>query len=151
MFGIFKSMSRLLVVACACVTFLALPQQASAVVRPYAASGTAQFTGPTTFVGSGQARHLGRYSEAGSLAFTPTGDPAVLHVEGTIVYTAANGDELHASVSGELNGATGAVNATVTYTGGTGRFASASGSSTLTGQLGAGGSVTVSVRGTIDY
>src|SRR5204862_8300827 len=124
---------------------------AAADSRPYSARGTAQFVSPTEFVGSGEATHLGGYSEAGTVSFTPTSDPTVLHVEGSIVYTAANGDELHANISGELNAATGAVVASVTYVGGTGRFAAATGSSGLSGQLGAGGAITVSVSGSIDY
>jgi hypothetical protein len=137
--------------ACAALSLLALPATASAEVRAFSSTGTAQFTSPSTFVGTGNATHLGRYTEAGSLAFSPTTDPAVLHIEGTIVYTAANGDELHAVVAGELNGVTGAVTATVTYVGGTGRFDAAAGSSALTGQLGAGGSVSVSLAGSISY
>ncbi|MEK6702267.1 MAG: hypothetical protein AABZ53_08390, partial [Planctomycetota bacterium] len=93
----------------------------------------------------------GRYSEAGHVAFSPTSDPTVLHVDGSIVYTAANGHELHATVSGELNAVTGAITATVTYASGTGRFATAHGSANLAGQLGPQGTISVRVRGTIDY
>lgn len=137
--------------ACALACLLTLAFPALAAVRAYSAKGTAQFTGATTFVGSGQATHLGRYSESGTVAFSPTSDPAVFHIDGTITYTAANGDELNATASGELNTKTGAITATLTYTGGTGRFDDAEGTSTLTGQLAEGGSITVSVRGTIDY
>ena len=70
--------------------------RASAVERPYSARGSAQFTGPNDFVGSGNATHLGKYSEAGHVTFAPTNDPAVLEVQGSIVYTAANGDEIFA-------------------------------------------------------
>jgi hypothetical protein len=140
-----------LTVACVLVGALALANRAAAEVRAYSAHGTAQFVSPTEFVGSGEAAHLGRYSEAGAVSFTPTSDPAVLHVEGSIVYTAANGDALHAHVSGELNVETGVVVATVTYVGGTGRFEGATGSSSLSGQLGAGGAITVSVNGNIGY
>lgn len=134
------------VVALACLTNLAL-----AALRPYSARGTAQFTGPTTFVGTGNATHLGKYTEAGTLAFSPTDNPAIFHVEGEIVYTAANGAELHAAASGELNGATGAVHATLTYHGGTGRFAHATGASALTGQLVSPIALVVNVEGSIDY
>lgn len=128
-----------------------LPSEAAAAVRAFSSRGTAQFVSPTDFVGSGNATHLGAYTEAGSLAFAPSAEPGVLDVTGTIVYTAANGDELHASVAGHLNLLTGAVDAALTYTGGTGRFSHASGASTLTGQLGAGGTISVRVRGGIDY
>jgi hypothetical protein len=138
-------------VACVLISALLLADRAAAESRPYSSRGTAQFVSQTEFVGSGEATHLGRYSEAGAVSFTPTGDPAVLHVEGSIVYTAANGDELHANISGELNAATGAVAARVSYVGGTGRFARATGSSGLSGQLGAGGAISVSVSGSIDY
>jgi len=138
-------------VACVLISSLAVPDRAAAESRAYSARGTAQFVSPTDFIGSGEATHLGHYSEAGTVSFTPTNDPAVLHVEGSIVYTAANGDELHANVSGELNAETGAVSATISYVGGTGRFSTATGSSSLSGQLGAGGSISVSVKGTIDY
>ena len=138
-------------VACVLISALALADRAAAESRAYSSRGTAQFISPTEFVGSGEATHLGRYSEAGTVSFTPTSDPAVLHVEGSIVYTAANGDELHANISGELNAVTGAVAASVSYVGGTGRFAAATGSSSLSGQLGAGGAISVSVSGRIDY
>jgi hypothetical protein len=137
-------------IVCAVIALLAVPAHAAA-TRPYLASGSAQFISPTEFVGQGQATHLGRYSEAGTVVFSPTDNPAVLHVDGAIVYTAANGDELHAIVSGELNGQTGVVEATVTYVGGTGRFTSASGSSDLSGQLLAGGALSVEVEGAISY
>ena len=130
---------------------LAFSDRASAAVRAYSARGSAQFISPTDFVGEGNATHLGQYREAGSVAFSATGNPAVFHVEGAITYTAADGSELRATVAGELNGATGAVLATVTYIGGTGRFTIASGSSSLAGQVLPDGSMTVAVGGTIDY
>jgi hypothetical protein len=43
------------------------------------------------------------------------------------------------------------VDAAPTYTGGTGGFGHAGGSSALVGQLGAGGTISVRVRGSIDY
>jgi hypothetical protein len=145
-------MRRLLVciAVCALVGLFAFPARA-AESRSYSAKGTGQFTSATDFVGEGTATHLGRYTEAGTVAFTPTDDPAVLHVAGSIVYTASNGDELHATFSGQLNGQTGAVTGTVTYVGGTGRFDDSSGSSTLTGQVSPSGALSVSVDGSISY
>ena len=125
--------------------------KAMASPRAYSAHGTANFTGPTTFVGRGNATHLGRYTEAGSVTFTPTGNPAVSQIAGSIVYTAANGAQLFASFTGTLNGATGTISATLTYTGGTARFASATGSSLLSGQIAPDGIISVDVNGTIDY
>lgn len=130
---------------------LGFAERASAKERPHSSRGTAQFVSPTEFVGSGNATHLGRYQEAGTVAFHPTGTPGVLHVHGTIVYTAANGSELHAVVAGELNGLTGEVLATVTYVGGTGRFADATGVAALSGTAFPDGSLAVTVKGTIDY
>jgi hypothetical protein len=143
--------SRLACVACALTSLMAFSGQAESAVRPYAASGTAQFTSPTDFVGIGYATHLGRYLEEGTVAFSPTNNPAVLQVDGTIVYSAASGEDLHAVVTGELNGLTGAITATVSYLGGTGRFAAASGSASLAGQMQPDGTISVTVTGTIDY
>jgi hypothetical protein len=86
-----RLVSRLLSVVCVVISILALTDRAAAEVRPHSSSGTAGFVSPTDFVGAGQATHLGRYSEAGSVTFSPTSNPAVLHVDGSIVYTAANG------------------------------------------------------------
>src|SRR4051812_45907303 len=95
------------------VSVLALAQPAQAVERPYNARGTAQFTSPTDFVGSGNATFLGHYDEAGSVQFTPTTDPAVLQLNARSTYTAANGDQLYAVFAGHLNGVTGVITATV--------------------------------------
>jgi len=73
----------------------------------------------------------------------------VLAVTGATIYIAANGDELHAAVSGELDTSTGAITVTVTYVGGSGRFVAASGSSSLTGQMLGGGALRVAVAGNI--
>ena len=133
------------------LSVFAYADQASAAVRRHRATGSAQFTSPTDFVGSGHATHLGAYTETGTVAFSPSSDPGVFNVEGSIIYTAANGSELHALVVGTLNGLTGQVAATVTYIGGTGRFADATGSSALAGQMLPGGALSISVSGSIDY
>src|SRR6266536_625819 len=114
---------------------LAVTTRASAEDRPHKAEGTAQFVSPTEFVGSGEATHLGRYTEAGVVAFSSTDSPTVLRIDACSVYTAANGDRLYATITGHLNGVTGAITATVTYVGGTGRFAGADGSAALAGQF----------------
>ena len=144
-------MNRFARIVLAILTILAFSDRSSAAIRPYASAGAAQFISPTQFIGAGHATHLGSYSEAGTVAFSPTGDPAVLAVEGAITYTAADGSELWALVTGQLNGATGAVTATLTYIGGTGRFDHASGSSSLAGQVAPNGSMQVAVSGTIGY
>src|SRR5262245_6780108 len=148
-----RSISRLLGFVCALASVLSPVNRATAAAgdRPHLSSGNAQFTSASDFVGAGSATHLGHYTEAGSVGFTPTSDPAILHVDGFTDYTAANGDVLHAVVSGELNLLTGAITATLTYDGGTGRFDDATGSATLLGQLLPGGGVAASVSGTVNY
>ncbi len=143
--------SRLFSIAIAVISLIGFTDKAAATERPHSSRGNVHFVSPTTFVGTGHATHLGSYTEAGTVSFSPTSNPAVLHVESSIVYTAANGDELHAVVSGELNGLTGVITATVSYVGGTGRFANAFGSAILAGQLLPDGTISVNVRGTIDY
>ena len=134
------------------VGILTLSARASAEERPHSSRGTAQFVSPTgDFVGSGHATHLGRYTEVGSASFSPTNDPTVLQISAWAIYTAANGDQLYATFTGQLNGLTGAITATVTYVGGTGRFDDASGSATLLGQIRPDGTIAVAVKGTIDY
>ena len=129
-----------------------LASPAQTVQRTYLSAGTAQFINEANdFVGTGTATYLGRYTEAGSAQFSPTSDPTVLRVDAQSTYTAANGDELYAVFTGQLNGLTGSITATVTYVGGTGRFADASGTATLSGQLLPGGAIEVTVKGTIEY
>jgi hypothetical protein len=130
---------------------LAVPDRASAEDRPHFSRGTAQFVSPTDFVGAGHATHLGAYTEVGSVAFSPPDAAGVLQLTGWATYTAANGDELHATFDGQLNGATGAITATLTYVGWTGRFADAGGSAALSGQIQPDGTLVVAVEGTVDY
>jgi hypothetical protein len=130
---------------------LTVTTRASAEDRPYKSGGTAHFVSPTDFVGSGKATHLGRYTEVGRAQFAPTADPTYLRIDAWSIYTAANGDQLDATITGRLDVLTGAITATVTYVGGTGRFDDANGSATLSGQMLPDGTITVSVEGTIDY
>ncbi len=148
----FRCISRRVSFVLVIASLLTLPLAVSAGQRRHSARGTAQFVSPTgDFIGSGNATHLGAYQEVGSATFSPTSDPTVLNVEGSMTYTAANGDELHAFFSGQLNGVTGVITAEIQYDGGTGRFANATGSSTLHGQIQGDGSIQVTVSGTIDY
>jgi hypothetical protein len=128
-----------------------MPANAIADQRAYAAAGNAQFVNNNDFVGSGHATHLGLYTEAGSVTFTPTTTPGVLNISGSVTYFAADGDELTASISGLLDEGTGAISGTLQYVGGTGRFVDVSGSSAIVAQLLGGGAVAASVRGSIDY
>jgi hypothetical protein len=130
---------------------LTVTTRASAEERRHKSGGTAQFVSPTDFVGSGQATHLGRYTEVGSARFSPTAAPTVLRIDARSVYTAANGDQLYATITGRLDLQSGAITATVTYVGGTGRFDDAGGSATLSGQMLPDGTIAVAVEGTIDY
>lgn len=144
------NLSRLLLLLVA-TALLSFSSFASAQTVPHIASGSAQFVSQNDFVGTGHATHLGHYTEVGNVSFAPTSNPAVLAVNGSAIYTAANGAELHAVLSGELNTQTGAITAIVTYVGGTGRFADATGSSSLSGQMLGGGAVRVAVVGNINY
>ena len=74
---------------------------------------------------TGVATHLGLFTRTETVLVDPFG----VFVDGTITFTAANGDELYADVTGgftaaDLSTAAGAY----TFTGGTGRFEDASGS-----------------------
>ena len=147
----YRFLSRLVSVLFVALSIGALAGRTCAQERPYFATGGAQFVNRTDFVGTGNATHLGRYTEAGSVSFTPTGNPDVVTVRGRSIYTAADGDELHAVIVGQLNTVTGVIVATVTYAGGTGRFSAARGSSDLAGQMLGGGAVSASLAGTIEY
>ena len=140
-------------------TFLALAVatpmfagHAAAQTRAFHAHGAAQFApNQSDFTGSGNATHLGSYTEVGHVTFAPTGTQGVLAVSGWAHYTAANGHVLCAAIAGTVDQGTGAINATATYSGGTGRFANVSGSSTLTGQMLGGGALTITAHGSISY
>jgi hypothetical protein len=145
-------MIRLASILCVLFAALCLAAPASAISRPHQSTGTAAFTGPSTFVGQGTATHLGAYTEDGTITLTPTDTPGVLSVTGSIIYTASNDDELHATFTGTLNALTGAISATITYTGtDSGRFKNASGSSDLTGQVQGDGTLAVKVSGAVDF
>jgi hypothetical protein len=144
-------LSRFAAVLALATAAFVLPEHAYASSVPHRARGTAQFISDTEFVGTGNATHLGRYTETGNVVFAPTGDPNVLAVSGSATYTAANGDQLHALVAGDLNTSTGVIAVTVTYVGGTGRFIDATGSASLAGQMLGGGAVSVVVAGNIDF
>lgn len=81
---------------------------------------------------TGTVTHLGRFTREERLFLNGDGS-----FSGTIVFTAANGDELWAAFDGAFASATTA-EGTYTFTGGTGRFADATGgqTSTLTRQTG---------------
>ena len=75
-----------------------------------------------TVVADGYATHLGKFSREELLLLNPNTGTAA----GTIVFTAASGDQLFGTVTAQFTSATTVV-ATYTFTGGTGRFANATG------------------------
>jgi hypothetical protein len=148
----FRSFSRLVTLVVLATSTLSFAGHASAQARPHLASGFGQFAAnQSDFTGGGHATHLGTYTEIGNVTFAPTPTPGVFLVDGWSHYTAADGDQLYAAISGTVDFGTGAITATATYVGGTGRFANASGSSALLGQLLAGGALTITAVGSISY
>src|SRR5437762_12109270 len=93
---------RLFVLVLSAVGVVAMTSAAQAVARPYVSHGTARFVSANDFVGAGTATHLGLYDEVGSVQFSPTADPTVLHLDAQSTYAAANGDQLHAVFTGQL-------------------------------------------------
>ena len=79
--------------------------------------------------GSGNATHLGMFTNTGKVSFTPdASNPNILHPSGGGVFTAANGDKLNfVIISGTLDLTTGIGIGDFEFTGGTGRFANATG------------------------
>ena len=75
-----------------------------------------------TVLAEGRATHLGRFTREESLLL----DVSNGAIAGTVVFTAANGDQLTGVVAGQFTSPT-TVAGTYTFTGGTGRFANASG------------------------
>jgi hypothetical protein len=75
-----------------------------------------------TAIADGDATYLGRFSREELLLL----DPGTGSIAGTIVFTAANGDQLSGVVAGQFTSAT-TVAGTYVFTGGTGRFENATG------------------------
>jgi len=100
-----------------------------------------------TATGQGQATHLGRFTRLGKVVIhTEDGS-----VEGTVVFTAANGDQLFMDVIG-LPSTTASISGTYTFTGGTGRFGNASGGADFVGVIAPDGAhITLAFEGTIQY
>ena len=104
--------------------------------------------------GSGNATHLGRFTNTGHVDFTPdASNPTILHPAGGGVFTAANGDKLNfVIVSGALDLTTGIGTGDFAFTGGTGRFANATGhTSGVIQQNVITGAYELTLVGTIDY
>lgn len=108
---------------------------ASAVERPFALNGTGVATLITDEsgnligaipTGSGTATHLGQWTVAGTVTYTP--DNGVLRSSGEATLTAANGDKLKFQIDGILDPIAAVDQGVFNFVGGTGRFEGASGS-----------------------
>ena len=104
--------------------------------------------------GSGNATHLGMFTNTGKVSFTP--DPSnsnILLPSGGGVFTAANGDKLNfVIISGALDLTTGIGTGDFAFTGGTGRFANATGQvSGVIQQNVVTGAYELTMVGNIDY
>jgi hypothetical protein len=120
-----------------------LPVQAAE--RPFAfdGSGTATFItdGAGNVIGanitaSGTATHLGLWTAAGTVHFTPDpNNPGRLLSSAALAFIAANGDKLQIMLNGNLDPAAGFDMGVTQFVGGTGRFAGASGSGQFVVQI----------------
>lgn len=135
----------------------------TATERPFSANGRGIavpiFDGNGNLVGveptgSGNATHLGLFTNTGKVKFTPdASDPNIMHPTGEGVFTAANGDKLNFIVSGgALNLTTGMGTGDFEFTGGTGRFVNATGhTSAVVEQNFVTGAYEITLVGNIDY
>jgi len=104
--------------------------------------------------GSGNATHLGMFTNTGKVSFTPdASNPNILYPSGGGVFTAANGDKLNfVIVTGALDLTTGIGTGDFEFTGGTGRFANATGhTSGVIQQNVITGAYELTLVGNIDY
>ncbi|HEU4934366.1 MAG TPA: hypothetical protein VFT48_19930 [Pyrinomonadaceae bacterium] len=95
---------------------------------------------------TGHATHLGLYTREEQLLLNPVTGAFT----GEIVFTAADGDQLHCTLTGNFISATDAVGV-YTITGGTGRFEEASGEAEFFASLPDGIHYTVEFIGTLDW
>ena len=117
------------------LVLLAATMPVSAVERPFALNGAGVATLITDEAGnpigaiptgSGTATHLGRWTVAGNVQYTP--DNGVIRSSGTATITAANGDKLYVQINGILDLVAGMDQGVFHFVGGTGRFEGVSGS-----------------------
>jgi len=104
--------------------------------------------------GSGNATHLGMFTNTGKVIFTPdASNPNILHPTGGGVFTAANGDKLNfIIINGALDLTTGIGTGDFAFIGGTGRFANATGhTSGVIEQNVVTGAYELTLVGNIDY
>ena len=109
----------------------------SAVERPFALKGAGVATLITDDAGhlvgaiptgSGTATHLGQWTVAGTVKYTPD-ENGVLHSSGEATLTASNGDKLQFQIDGILDPVAAIDQGVFRFVGGTGRFEGASGES----------------------
>jgi len=145
------------------VTLLVGSLAVTATERPFSLNGTGVavpiLDGSGNVVGaeptgSGNATHLGMFTNTGKVAFTPdASNPNILHPSGGGVYGAANGDKLNfVIIVGALDLTTGIGTGDFEFTGGTGRFANATGhTSGVIQQNVITGAYELTLVGKIDY
>jgi hypothetical protein len=102
-------------------------------------------SGAVVIESTGTATHLGDFTRTEYVFFGPVGA-----ISGTVVFTAANGDQLWADFSGAFTSPTTA-EGTYTFTGGTGRFSDATGTASFEATTLDGIHVAVSFEGSIGY
>jgi hypothetical protein len=148
----------LAVVAATAVSLASIAVSAGAAETPFKGTVSAVETGtivfPTRFLdreGTGTATYLGRYTEH----IVMTINLPTLSSTGAATFTAANGDTLLATVTGQAtrtSPTTLSIVEVYTITGGTGRFADATGSFTLESTLDqTTGVSTGTLNGAIDH
>jgi hypothetical protein len=118
--------------------------------RPFRGTATGEVTGvgesgELIITYTGQATHLGNFTREERLFLNPDGT-----FTGTMVFTAANGDELWVEFTGAFVSPTTAVGS-YTFVGGTGRFRDATGSAEFEAVTPDGVNVTATFEGTINF
>ena len=102
-------------------------------------------SGALVVVAIGEATHLGNFTRTEYVFLGPGGA-----IAGSLVFTAANGDQLSADFSGNFTSPTTA-EGTYTLTGGTGRFRDATGTASFQATTSDGIQIEVSFEGSISY
>jgi len=132
---------------------------ASAVERPFALNGvgvaplitdeSGNLIGATP-TASGTATHLGQWTVAGIVKYTP--DNGVLRSSGEATITAANGDKLQVEIDGILDPIAAVDQGVFRFVGGTGRFEGVSGAANFVVSINPlTGGFELTVVGTINY
>ena len=154
-----RFLSTKLVVVMLALLFGTLP--VSAKERPFSLNGKGVANiaggGPApvgSIVGSGNATHLGLFTNTATVYFNPDPtDPTLVHPSGDGVFVAADGDKLNIVIEdASMSLVTGIGGGTFRITGGTGRFANATGSMlAVVEQNFITGAYEVTAVGKIDY